>query len=452
MRHGVPTIRFTLAVALALAGAALPVAAAEPTLQEIWAELQAVREENRRLQQEVAELRAAVQPPPAPLPAVAPVPAPVASATTVAPVASRGTDLRVYGTLRGHLAQYDDKEELQDAVSRVGFRFDRGFSDDYTMFAGAEFGLNFFDAKSTLSVDPNGAGDFASVAVGKSPASFAPRLGFLGLDFADAGAVSIGKQNSVYKDVADWPDQMDVLTGKGTFSFSPSGTDGGEFGTGRADNALIYRNDIGALKLGLQVQFNAFESTQAVDSYGASLRYLVFDGLTLGASYQQVSLDPSSVPLDSFRGLDGDPRFFAGGFEYSRGPFYLAGVYSEQENGNFVTLEPGGLPLSVFYGASGFDVMGHYAFTPHWRVYLGASGVEPDSDDVLLHPDFRLRHYTLGLQYAFAPRDAYEQPPLSFYLEAQVDDSIDASGNEGADTLLLGLRYRFDHTWKGILQ
>jgi predicted porin len=426
-----------------------------PSLQTLWQELQGLKQENRALRAELQALREQIQPPPV-LDGPAAPSAGVAAADTLAhgvaappPHQAPASNLLVYGALRGHIADFGDAAEVQDASPRVGFRFDHGFGAGKALFVGGEFGINFFDNTRNLSLDPNGREDFASVVSGDSPATFSTRLGYIGLDLAQWGRVSIGKQYGVFNDVAGWPDMLNVLSGKGEFVFAPTGTDGGEVGTGRADNAVLYRNTLGKLQLGLQTQMNASAGQRLFDSVGVSVRYPVLDGLTLGAAYQQAFLNPDSLSIGQLRGLDGDPTYFVVGFNYQLGPFALAGIYNRQDNGNFVTVADALGPLSIFYGADGIDLMGRYAIGERWQAYLGFSDVDPDIRDPLLDPGFRDRYYTFGLERALSESRSgyYDQPRLSVYVEGQLNDSRDASGVPGPDVFLLGLRYLFDHPW-----
>jgi len=71
--------------------------------------------------------------------------------------------------------------------------------------------------------------------------------------FENIGELTFGKQWSVYYDVAGWTDAFNVYGGT-ALSVYPAGTDGGAVGSGRADNAVIWRNARGRFSYGLQTQ------------------------------------------------------------------------------------------------------------------------------------------------------------------------------------------------------
>ena len=72
---------------------------------------------------------------------------------------------------------------------------------------------------------------------------------------------------------------------------SPTGGDGGETGTGRAEGAIVYRNSFWKFDVGLQTQMRANGADNIFDNYAASLRFNLTDHLILGTAYNKALLD-----------------------------------------------------------------------------------------------------------------------------------------------------------------
>src|SRR6185369_13233388 len=91
-----------------------------------------------------------------------------------------------------------------------------------------------------------------------------------------------------------------------------AGTDGGQTGEGRADDAVAYRATLGPLRLGVQAQFMDTRDP-TLDSLSGSLIAETGRGLRLGVTYSRAFLDLAPV----IPGYDGtDAEAFTGGFEF----------------------------------------------------------------------------------------------------------------------------------------
>ncbi len=71
----------------------------------------------------------------------------------------------------------------------------------------------------------------------------------------------------------------------------------------------------------------------------------------------------------------------------------------------------------------------------------GLSHYEPESDDPLLHPDFRTRYGIAGVKVGIM-RNMYASAEARLF-----DDSLGAQGEEGFDVLAIRVHYGF--TLKG---
>ena len=340
----------------------------------------------------------------------------------------------VYGSLRGHVASFDGETEIQDNASRLGVRFSREFGPRIGVLAGAEWSLNLFDSDFSFNLDSSTDTGFSSVDRTEAGDTFGTRLGYLGVDFGNGGRVTIGKQWSAYYDVSGWTDNFDVFGGEASFTYA-AGTDGGVLGTGRAEKSLLYRNDIGRLQVGAQVQLDASDVSTAVsrDTYGLSLRYGMTERLSIGAAYNGTDLDDASIV-----GLIDDPEYLIFGVRYETERLYLAAIWADQENGDFVDVEdPMALaPVSVVFDASGVELYGFYDVTERFRLTGGLNVTDPDRLDPRVDPDYEIKYYVVGARWHFDRRTLA-------YFEARLDDSVDPSGESVFDVVTLGLRFDF---------
>ncbi|WP_326981447.1 porin [Chryseobacterium sp. MYb264] len=179
--------------------------------------------------------------------------------------------LKPYGSLRGNMAFFDDKMELQENASRIGveLKIKKG---ELSFIAGGEVQLNMFRGSTSFNVDGNLSRGFVTVESTQDRQVFGNRLGYLGIDFGRFGVVTIGKQWSVYRDVTAYTDRFNVFGARASATFI-GGTDGGETGTGRADQSRIYRNRMGNFYVGGQIQARGGNNDHFIDGFGASLQY-----------------------------------------------------------------------------------------------------------------------------------------------------------------------------------
>lgn len=344
-----------------------------------------------------------------------------------------------YASLRGHLAAYDNKLELQENASRIGLEVNVK-NRDFGFIAGGEIQLNMFKGGTSFNVDGNLSGGFFSVESAQKQQVFGNRLGYLGLDFGKFGTLTIGKQWSVYRDVTAYTDRFNVFGARASATFI-GGTDGGETGTGRADQAVIYRNHFGPFYIGGQIQARGGNNAKFIDGFGASLQYEIKEGFFAGAAYNRALLSDDLVNAGRIIGLTGQPTYFSLGTKYI-GPiidFSIVGVV--QKNGDFSQgsyLDPamGSLPLTTVFNAKGVEVFGKYKFQK-FSVLAGYNLYVPDLKDISeqyhLDPGFKKNDIIVGLSYS----------PFRFaqiYSEQRFSMGKTAAGEREKSVFTLGLR------------
>jgi predicted porin len=137
--------------------------------------------------------------------------------------------------------------------------------------------------------DANSATEFAEDPFVKKDAFFS-RLAYATLKHKKWGEISIGKQWGLYYDVAVYTDNFTVFGGESNGVYSGN-TDGGWKGTGRADNAIVYRNNFKRWDFGLQTQVLGNNTS----TYGAVLSYKTPMGLTLGTAINSAQLNDKNA-------------------------------------------------------------------------------------------------------------------------------------------------------------
>ena len=167
----------------------------------------------------------------------------------------------------------------------------------------------------------------------------------------------------MHYDVANYTTDRLTAFGGGVATLAyPAGTDGGQTGTGRADQTLAYRNTFGIVQIGGQIQFQNTTNESFVDGYGASLRVTALPGLELGVTATKLQLSDDSI--NTIRGLDDDPVYVGLGVKFSSDLLELGAVYATQQNGDLTAVpvsesfEPEAEIVPVAFDARGVELYG----------------------------------------------------------------------------------------------
>ncbi len=359
-----------------------------------------------------------------------------------APAASGSDDgilrkFQPYGRFLGQLAYFDDDFEVQDNASWLGMKFATG--EKIQFVAHAEFGVSLVGQADRFRAGTRTDAGYLTLERLDDPPVLGNRLGYVGVDFGNAGRVTIGKDWGVHYDIAAYTtDRWNAFGGQGSLAY-PGGGDGGLSGTGRANQVLRYRVTVARiLEIGAQTQFNNTGNNDAFDGFGGSLQVTVLPGLKLGAAYTQIDVT-GEIPED-VAGLDGDSKYWIAGASFTSDVLDVGAVYSGQENGDLRSVpEPGGgedaLLVPFVFDGNGIEI---YA-----RAKLGRFGInggfidyDPDTGGALIDPDFRTRYFILGADWRLAD-GAWA------YTEFRIDDSVEPDGSSGTDVAVLGFKYQF---------
>jgi hypothetical protein len=342
----------------------------------------------------------------------------------------------VYGRLLAHLALFDDEAEIQNSASWIGFDYSTG--DAIKLFARWEWGVNFVRGGTQLNPGASTGSGFFTLDTDEQPL-LDNRLGYVGVDFGTAGRLIVGKQKSVHYDIAGYTtDRPNVFSGEGSIAY-PAGTDGGEWGTGRVDQALTYRlTAIEILHLGGQMQFLTTGNDEFLDGWGVSAQVMVLPGLKAGGAWTERYF--SQEVKDEILNLQGSAHYGILGVNYSSDLLDLAGVWATQRNGDLRPIDvelPGGGDevVPVAFDANGVEIYGKVKLG-RFNVLGGFVNYRPDDPPPSIDQDVRTRYAFVGAEWNI------KQNGFA-YTEWKLDDSIDARGTEGFSVFTFGLRYGF---------
>jgi predicted porin len=362
--------------------------------------------------------------------------------TLEVPPDSLELSFRPYGSFRGHLAFYNEEVEMQENGSRIGFEF--GVKKrKVRYFVGAELQLNMFKSNASFNTDANTSGGFIVAEKQQERQVFATRLGFIGVDLQKWGTISVGKQWGVYYDVTSYTDKFNVFGGQASATYV-AGTDGGAVGTGRADQALIYRNKFGPVSFGAQVQARTGSNGHFLDGFGLSVQVNVLEGLKAGVAFNQAFMVDSLINSGQILGLRGHPDYFTIGSRYTSKRVDIGALYAMQTNGDLTQglaniPGEGVVTPSVIFDATGFEFYSKLKFKKI-NLIAGYNLYSPDTEDISLpggekpiSSEYERNYIILGVEYR-PIETAY------FYSEFRISSGKTALGTDEIDVLTLGLR------------
>ena len=344
----------------------------------------------------------------------------------------------VYGRFLAHLAFFDDETEVQNSASWIGFDYTTG--DEIKLFARWEWGVNFIRGGTQFNQGAQTGGGFYTVEDDPFETPLLDnRLGYVGADFGPAGRLIVGKQKSVHYDIAGYTtDRPNVFSGEGSIAY-PANSDGGPTGTGRIDQAIIYRlKALEIVELGGQMQFLTAQNDEFLDGWGLSAQVTVLPGLKVGGAWTERYF--SQRFKDNIVNLQGSAHYGIVGANYSSELFDLAGVWATQRNGDISFVDvplPGGevALVPVSFDADGVEIYGKVKLG-RFNILGGFVNYRPDDLPEQIHPDNRIRYVFVGAEWNI------KQNGFA-YTEWRLDDSIDVKGIEGFNVFTFGLRYGF---------
>jgi hypothetical protein len=314
-------------------------------------------------------------------------------------------DLAMRGYARMGLEFGDSKPELKNYSTRVGFDYSRQARSFLEIGAQFEWAVNllgsdtYTGATGDNRIEPNSGGS----------SYISNRLGNVAFK-TKAGELRVGKQWSVYSEVAEWSDKFTNSSGDVTGIYSYKG-DGGFLGTGRADKAFVYRKEFSRVKFGLQYQAMGGEQIGTIgnhnNGYGANVIAKVVDGLEVGLAHNVVDIYLNN-------GNSRDPKSTAAAIRYNISKFNFAFVYAwlEDSESSSSTLDTS----TLYSKAKGHEAYIAYEFLPNYHIELGHDYLSQENVGNQTKTNFILA----GAKYA---NDVYEMGILG-----KLDSSKNSSG------------------------
>jgi predicted porin len=361
--------------------------------------------------------------------AVASSSAQAAAGTEASIVKELAERVDVYGRFDGNLAFSKDGIDFANNSSRFGIKAEQELIAGFTALGQGEWSVNLGqgDTRYNLSENPDtGLGTFES---SKSQA-IGTRLGFIGLRFADYGTLTLGKQWGVYYDVSVWTDIYTVFGANGSSTYN-AGTDGGQTGVGRANDAVIYRVKLDQLRLGVQAQFLDTRSP-TVDGLAGSLVYDFENGLRVGAAYAHAFLDFG----EEIVGYDGgDAQAFTAGITFDDGVWTLAALDTWTHDHELVATDA----ATVMYDTLGAELFVGRKFEGVVMTYAGFDLAIPRSLDArFVDPNYGTRDLIGGVRWLFDPKGTSYA-----YVEGRTGQTRDTAGERALDQVMLGIRLNY---------
>lgn len=320
------------------------------------------------------------------------------------------------------------ESEIVDNGSRINFTFQQDLTTTTSVQAVFEWGI---DAVSTSNyIEFNGGS--SSVSQGSGNSFLKNRFGYLEIANQSYGRVQVGKVRSVYLQVTQATDEMNVYSALASATYTYG--DGGIAGTGRAEQTARWDRDFealgGTINIGAQVQLmdrdiDVKDDSDAVigsilDSggLGASLRYEL-DGFNFGiaAIKDDLSGRIEGVEVRNIRAM-------ASSVSYSDGPIYAAIVATSSDG---MMQDEQGRP----YDGAGYEIYARYEIG-YWKPAIGINYTTSSESE------FSIFLTTLGLGYE------YPNTGFKLYFEAGVDSGFNSDGSDSQrDYVSFGAQYKF---------
>lgn len=327
-----------------------------------------------------------------------------------------------YGNLRVHAVMaFNGYSAIQNGASRLGFKGETNITKGIIMFANLEVGVNMVDNNNKIIIK-----DDPGHAVGEENNSVSSRLGFIGIK-TKYGSFSWGKQWAPYYDIGEFTDRLYLYGGdaQGTY---PNRTDGGISGTGRAANALQYRNKIGPIKLAVQVQ-NRHDSDSInnnqkyADTYGASIVCETNSGISFGVAFNKVRDGIAKPNINQPK--KGDEAAVAG-IMFQNSHLTIGSIYSVFSNHATDN-------LGNYFSGYGYEFTLIYYFHNNFGIDLGFNYQEPYGSYNGL---YKVNYFVGGLSYNFGKLSMV-------FTELKIDRSREFDGTYMQNIIGFGAHFGF---------
>lgn len=356
----------------------------------------------------------------------APATASSAKPSVVEEIAQR---VDLYGRLDGNLTFSADDARVENNSSRIGVKVEQPVFGGIVLLGQGEWRMSLGKGDTAYNITENPDTGLATVDTTSSQA-LTTRLGFVGLRLSRYGTLTLGKQWGVYYDVSEWTDVYTVFGAHGSSTYN-AGTDGGQTGEGRANDALAYRIALGPLRIGVQAQF-LDSRPDVLDGLSGSLIAKIGRSLRIGVAYSHAFLDFGGGVV----GYDGESaQALTGGIAFAQAGWQVAALDTWTRNHEFVEARG----AVVAYDTLGAELFVSRRFRDLAQVYVGFDFAVPRNLDTrYVDPDFGTRDVLAGARWLLDPKAG-----SYVYLEGRTGRSRDTNGAQAEDLVTLGIRFNY---------
>ncbi len=338
-----------------------------------------------------------------------------------------------YGKLRAHIAAFDSDIELQPNSPRIGLFLQRALRNSFTVEGTLEYGLNLLNG-TEFNNDANNVIEFASEPFVEKQ-TFPSRLAYIGVSHPKWGTLTLGKQWGVYYDIARYTDNFNVFGGESNGVYSGQ-TDGGWKGTGRANNAIVYRNHFKNISFGIQTQLFP-ENT----NFGVAIQYHFPFDLSIGFSYNSAKINNSYSNFIEFERSQNANYIF--GLKYRKKNFSIAATYSINQD-EFTVLDTNDDSFRIIaYPTHGIEFYSNYYINKRFELQAGFNRIHDIENQSYFNGDYTLMHYIIGVNY-------YITNDTIIYSSARIGDSNLVNNVRDVNVYLIGFSFNFSFARGGI--
>jgi predicted porin len=330
--------------------------------------------------------------------------------------------------LRGYISgiYYKDEniDEFNEGLSRWGFELTRKLDHGWQAGVTLEWGLTF-DTNNHITIGGNGQAPASA-----SDDNLFSRHGYIHFSHEQWGTFSVGKQWAAYYDMTAGTDILNYwgASVSGSFNFN---SDGGISGTGRAEQALVWRKSYGDLHIALQLQaqnepieillpednplaeeLNGQQIATIDNGYGLSVLY-DWQSFTFGIGFNNNNVE---IEAD-FGGSDANDEIAAVSITYGKNhaPGLYVSVLATKSKNHEIN------DMGQYIDATSSELIVKYTMDNKVSIYGGYNHLAPDEDSDTSEYEF---HYNFaGIEYPLYDHAA------RLFLEARLDDITTSSGS-----------------------
>ena len=347
-------------------------------------------------------------------------------------VMARPDKLRMYSSVRIRYRDAGAGTFWSDGGSRFGISGRWQFRPATWLIGRGEAGINLLDTADLLF----NRGDRPPDA--KLGDEVFLRLLYIGIETPDIN-VTAGKNWSTYYRVSSFTDRFQGTGASASGTFN-AGTDGGNTGTGRADDVLQTRGVLGTFRptsllkpLNLNFQVQHGQAIPRTDGFnyqttvGISSVLETDQGVAVGLAYNHANIDSADLPALSTVGIDGDATAAIIGVRWFSDDWYIGTVLARLENHETTG-------RNIYFDGIGWEVYAQYNVFKQWWAVGGWNKLEPASDQVQAG-DYNVDYGVIGLRYSF---EGFRQ---LIFANVRLESSMSQDGLELDNVYTIGVRW-----------